>query len=170
MLLGALAEVFRSIPVCGWLLAAGGTCEAIAAFAWAKERRGLWLHLPGALVGAAVGEVIMTGLDAAAQAPTIIMASLLLAGGLFPVCAAVVLRFPYWVWVAVGSATTAVLGTIICSVWLVPSRSVLGTVISLELAGRGAAWVMLTFVARSPSNRAESPTDGDLELVTWDAP
>ncbi len=159
LVLGALAltvpwlTTLSSVLVYGWLLVFGGVFEVVAAF-WAKQWRGIFLHLLGGILSAVVGALIVAHPDAGALGLTLLLATLFLVGGLFRVGAAVVLRFPNWGWAAMGGIVTALLGVFVWSAWPLSALWVIGTLVAIELLCRGWAWVMFALAARQVSKPA----------------
>ncbi|MFI5167800.1 MAG: HdeD family acid-resistance protein [Thermoanaerobaculales bacterium] len=158
LLLGAVALIvpwlttLTSVLVFGWLLVLGGVFEVIAVF-WAKGW-GILLHLLGGILSAVVGALIVAHPDAGALGLTLLLATLFLAGGLFRVGAAVVLRLPNWGWAVAGGIVTALLGVIVWSTWPFSALWVIGMFVAIELMCRGWAWVMFAVAARELSKTA----------------
>ena len=153
IVLGAVAlaspwlATLTSVLLYGWLLVFGGVFEVVAAF-WAKEWSGIFLHLLGALLSAVVGALIVTHPEAGAEGLTMVLATLFLAGGLFRVGAAVVLRFPNWGWAATSGIVTAFLGVFVWRAWPFSALWLIGTFVAIELLSRGWAWLMFALAAR----------------------
>lgn len=161
IVLGAVAlaapwlATLTSVLLYGWLLVFGGVFEVVAAF-WAKERRGIFLHLLGGLLSAVVGTLIVTHPEAGVEALTLLLATLFLAGGLFRAGAAVVLRFPSWGWAAVGGLVSAFLGVFVWRAFPVSALWLIGTLVAIELLLRGWAWVMFALAGRQIWKPAEA--------------
>lgn len=153
IVLGAVAlaapwlATLTSVLLYGWLLVFGGVFEVVAAF-WAKEWRGIFLHLLGGILSAVVGALIVTHPEAGAEGLTMVLATLFLVGGLFRAGAAVVLRFPNWGWAAAGGIVTAFLGVLVWRAWPFSALWLIGTFVAIELLSRGWAWVMFALAAR----------------------
>jgi uncharacterized membrane protein HdeD (DUF308 family) len=142
-----------SVLLFGWLLVFGGVFEVVAVF-WAKEWRGIVLHLLGGILSIVVGALVVAHPDAGVLALTLLLATLFLAGGLFRVGAAVVLRLPNWGWAVAGGILTALLGVAIWIMWPFSALWVIGMFVAIELMFRGWAWVMFAFGARQISKLA----------------
>ena len=154
--LGAVALIvpwlttLTSVLLFGWLLVLGGLLEVFTVF-WVKGWRGILLQLLGGILSTVVGALIVAHPDAGALGLTLLLATLFLAGGLFRVGAAVVLRFPYWGWAVAGGIVTALMGVAIWMMWPFSALWVIGVFVAIELIFRGWAWVMFAFAARKIS-------------------
>lgn len=159
LLLGAAALIvpwlttLTSVLVFGWLLFFGGVLEVVAVF-WTKGWRAIVLHLLGGILSAVVGALIVAHPDAGALGLTLLLATFFLAGGLFRIGAAVVLRLPSWGWSVVGGIVTALLGVAIWIMWPFSALWVIGMFVAIELMCRGWAWVMFAGAAREISKTA----------------
>ena len=159
LVLGAVALIvpwlttLTSVLVFGWLLVFGGVFEVVAVF-WTKGWRAIVLHLLGGILSAVVGALIVAHPDAGALGLTLLLATLFLAGGLFRIGAAVVLRLPNWGWAVAGGIVTAVMGVIIWSTSPFSALWVIGMFVAIELMFRGWAWVMFAGAAREISKAA----------------
>ena len=159
LLLGTVALIvpwlttLTSVLVFGWLLVLGGVLEVLGVF-WAKGWRAIVLHLLGGILSAVVGALIVARPDAGALGLTLLLATLFLAGGLFRIGAAVVLRLPNWGWALAGGIVTALLGVIIWSTSPLSALWVIGMFVAIELMFRGWAWVMFAVAAREISKAA----------------
>ncbi|HVN76296.1 MAG TPA: DUF308 domain-containing protein [Thermoanaerobaculaceae bacterium] len=161
LLLGAVALIvpwlttLTSVLVFGWLLLFGGVLEVVAVF-WTKGWRDILLHLFGGILSTVVGALIVVHPDAGALGLTLLLATLFLAGGLFRIGAAVVLRLPNWGWAVVGGIVTTLLGVIIWRTSPFSALWVIGMFVAIELMFRGWAWVMFAVAAREISKAAGS--------------
>ncbi|TAM48135.1 MAG: HdeD family acid-resistance protein [Acidobacteria bacterium] len=159
LLLGAVAMIvpwlttLTSVLVFGWLLVFGGVLEVIAVF-WARGWPSIVLHLLGGILSTVVGALVVAHPDAGALGLTLLLATLFLAGGLFRVGAAVVLRLPNWGWAVAGGIVTALLGVAIWIMWPFSALWVIGMFVAIELMFRGWAWVMFAGAAREISKAA----------------
>ena len=154
--LGAVALIvpwlttLTSVVLFGWLLVFGGLAEVFTVF-WVKGWRGILLQLLGGILSTVVGALIVAHPGAGVLTLTLLLATLFLAGGLFRVGAAVVLRFPSWGWAVAGGIVTALLGVIVWSTWPISALWVIGVFVAIELIFRGWAWVMFAVAAREIS-------------------
>jgi uncharacterized membrane protein HdeD (DUF308 family) len=156
LLLGVVALIvpwlttLTSVLLFGWLLVFGGVFEVVAVF-WTKGWRGILLHLFGGILSTVVGALIVAHPDAGALGLTLLLATLFLAGGLFRVGAAIVLRLPGWGWAVAGGLVSALLGVIVWRTWPVSALWVIGMFVAIELMVRGWAWVMFAVGVRKIS-------------------
>lgn len=154
--LGAVALIvpwlttLTTVVLFGWLLVVGGLLEVFTVF-WVKGWRGILLQLLGGILSTVVGALIVTHPGAGALGLTLLLATLFLAGGLFRVGAAVVLRFPNWGWAVAGGIVTALMGVAIWMLWPFSAPWVIGMLVAIELMCRGWAWVMFAVAARKIS-------------------
>jgi len=85
----------------GIVLLIGGVAQIISAF-WEGEWSGFFIHLLMGILYAVVGGLIVGNPGEALALLTLMLAALLIVGGLFRVILAMKLQFPMWGWVVLG--------------------------------------------------------------------
>jgi uncharacterized membrane protein HdeD (DUF308 family) len=144
MLLGATCIVKAqtatafSILVLGWVLMISGVLWLINAF-----RTITWpiffLYLLNALIRGGVGYLLIRHPDAGATGVTMVIAILLIVGGLFRTAGALVIKFPYWGWTLFSGLVAVALGVYVLAIYPVASTFFVGIVIGIDLIFDGAA-------------------------------
>jgi uncharacterized membrane protein HdeD (DUF308 family) len=142
----------------GWLLVIGGVIQSVHAF-WARPRGGGVAHLIGGVLSLIVGVLFLARPTLAELALTLLVAVLLIVGGLFRVNSAIVWRFPAWGWVVYDGALSVVLGMVISAAWPESALWVIGLLIGIDLLFKGWSCLMFALAAR-PARRA--PSDGSV--------
>jgi uncharacterized membrane protein HdeD (DUF308 family) len=77
-----------------------------------------------------------------AAARTLVIAALLVVGGVHRIVAAVALQYRYWGWLLANGVITMFLGLLIWAKWTSDSFWVIGTFMGIELIFNGWTWVM----------------------------
>ncbi|MEW1654957.1 MULTISPECIES: DUF308 domain-containing protein [unclassified Streptomyces] len=116
----------------GWLLLIGG----LVGLAHAVTSRGtnfFWLAVVVAALNIAAGVVVIRRPDATAAALTMFAALLFLAGGLFRLVGAVVVRGPQFGWTLLQGVIGLLLGVLVLGNWPQSSLYVIGCFFSLAL-------------------------------------
>ena len=136
-----------SVLLFGWLIILGGVFEAVAAFA-ARKWIGFFLHLLSGILSIVVGALMVTHLNAAAGALTLLLAAFFLISGLFRIVAAVMVQFPGWGWAVFGGIVSTFLGILIWVEWPSSALWVIGIFVAIDLLCRGLVWMMFALAAR----------------------
>jgi uncharacterized membrane protein HdeD (DUF308 family) len=153
MLLGVIAlgavwlSTLATVLLFGWLLIAAGAFEMYAAF-WSQQWSGVFLHLLAGILHLVVGILLVGRPGASAAALTMLIAALFLAGGLFRIVAALMVRHAAWGWAALDGAVGVILGLLIWAEWPASALWVIGMFVGIALLIRGWAWVMFALAAR----------------------
>lgn len=143
------AVVTRSMVVFfGVLLLMGGVGQLISAF-WAGRWSGFLLSLIVGLLYVVTGFVIIDRPGEGAVALTLVLALMLLVGGLFRIASALVLRFQNWGWPLLNGVISVLLGLLIYKQLPEAAFWVIGTFVGIELIFNGWSWVMLAVGLRS---------------------
>jgi uncharacterized membrane protein HdeD (DUF308 family) len=138
--------------VIGALLLVGGVFEIVGAF-WSRGRSGVLLHLLSGVLSLVVGALFLWAPVDALLALTLLLACLLMAGGLFKVAAAPSYRFEGWGWPLLSGAIDLVLGVLVLLDWPASALWMIGLFVGISLVFRGFAWIGLGTALRlqSPS-------------------
>jgi uncharacterized membrane protein HdeD (DUF308 family) len=134
----------------GWVFVLGGIVQAVHAL-WARPWGGVFAHLIVGVLSVVVGLLILTRPTVAEFALTLVVAVLLVVGGLFRVNIALLGRFPAWGWVVYDGVLSVILGFII---WIALPESalwVIGMLIGIDLLFKGLSCLMFALAARTAS-------------------
>jgi uncharacterized membrane protein HdeD (DUF308 family) len=142
-----LASLATAVAI-GALLLVGGTAEAVGAF-WCRGWSGVFLHLLSGVLSVVVGGLFLWAPVDALLALTLLLACLLMVGGVFKIIAAVSYRFEAWGWPLVSGIIDLVLGVLIWMEWPASALWVLGLFVGISLVFRGFYWIGLGVALRS---------------------
>ncbi|GAA3836925.1 HdeD family acid-resistance protein [Streptomyces phyllanthi] len=136
-----------SMLLFGWLLLIGGLVGLLHAVQ-ARGTNFFWLGVVVAALNIAAGVVVLKTPDAAAEALAMFAALLFLAGGLFRLVGALVVRGPQFGWTLVQGAFGLLLGILVLGTWPSSSQYVIGTFISLALLFDGLGLIATGYGGR----------------------
>ena len=128
--------------VIGVLLLIGGVSEMIGAF-WCRGWSGYFLHLLSGLLSFVIEIFFVRAPIASLVALTLLLACLLIVGGVFKIIAAVSHRFAAWGFPLVSGLIDLFLGILIWSEWPASGLWVIGLFVGISLIFRGANWIGL---------------------------
>jgi uncharacterized membrane protein HdeD (DUF308 family) len=137
-----------SVLVFGVLLAAGGVVELVQAFRFRADRRGLFVYLLAGIVSLLAGIALMFNPIAGALWLTLVIATLLVAAGVFRLVGATMNHVPARGWAIAGGVLTALLGVLLLIDWPASSFWSIGVIVSTNLIVTGFAHVLLGFELR----------------------
>jgi uncharacterized membrane protein HdeD (DUF308 family) len=140
----------------GWLLLIGGVLSAVHAF-WRKQWRGFFLDLVTGVLYAVAGFLMVAEPLAAAASLTLLIAMLLLIGGIFRIVVALSGHLEHWGWVLLNGVITAALGVMIWRQWPSSALWVIGMFIGIEMIFYGWSLVMLSLIAKGAVGPAGAP-------------
>jgi len=140
----------------GWLLLIGGVISAVHAF-WRKRWRGFFLDLVTGVLYAVAGFLMVAEPLAAAASLTLLIAMLLLIGGIFRIVVALSGHLEHWGWVLLNGVITAALGVMIWRQWPSSALWVIGMFIGIEMIFYGWSLVMLSLIGRGAVGPAKAP-------------
>lgn len=132
----------------GVLLLIGGVAEIVGAF-WARGWSGFLLHVLSGVLSIVVGVLFLRAPVDAVLAMTLLLACLLMVGGIFRIVAALSYRFAGWGWPLAGGIVDVILGMMIWMGWPETSVWVIGMFVGISLLFRGANWIGLGMALRS---------------------
>jgi uncharacterized membrane protein HdeD (DUF308 family) len=136
-----------TVVLLGWLLLIGGVISAAHAF-WRKRWRGFFLDLATGVFYLVAGFLMVAEPVAAAASLTLLIAMLLLIGGIFRIIVALSGHLEHWGWVLLNGVITAGLGIMIWRQWPYSGLWVIGLFIGIEMIFYGWSLVMLSFIAK----------------------
>ena len=140
-----------SVVLFGWILLLMGGIEVGHAF-WQRQWGGFFLHLVNGILSIVVGFLLATSPGASAVVLTLLLAMFFMAGGLFRIFTALMMRFPSWGWRLLNGIVTLVLGILIWNQWPVSGLWVIGLFVGIDLIFGGWTTVMLALAARRPTS------------------
>jgi uncharacterized membrane protein HdeD (DUF308 family) len=140
----------------GWLLLIGGVLSAVHAF-WRKRWRGFFLDLVMGVLYAVAGFLMVAEPLAAAASLTLLIAMLLLIGGIFRIVVALSGHLEHWGWVLLNGVITAALGIMIWRQWPSSALWVIGMFIGIEMIFYGWSLVMLSLIAKGAVSTSGAP-------------
>ena len=126
----------------GILLLVGGIAQIVSAF-WEGEWSGLLLHLLMGILYAVVGGMLIGNTLEGLAVLTLMLAALLIVGGLFRVIVAMKMQFHVWGWVLLSGIISILLGVLIWAQWPAISLVVIGLFLGIEMIFNGWSWIML---------------------------
>jgi uncharacterized membrane protein HdeD (DUF308 family) len=136
----------------GALLLVSGIAEAIGAV-WSRGWSGVFLHLLSGVLSIVVGVLFLGAPVDALLALTLLLACLLIVGGVFKVIAALGYRFEGWGWPLVSGIIDLILGVLIWMEWPASALWVLGLFVGISLVFRGFNWIGLGTALRDRNER-----------------
>jgi uncharacterized membrane protein HdeD (DUF308 family) len=134
--------------VIGILLIVGGSLELAGSF-WSRAWSGFFAHMLCGVLSIVVGALFLKAPVGALLALTLLLASLLLVGGIFRVVAALTHRFSGWGWTVAGGVIDLALGTLIALDWPEAALWVVGMFVGISLVFRGSNWISLGLAVRA---------------------
>jgi uncharacterized membrane protein HdeD (DUF308 family) len=131
----------------GWLMVLAGLLQTAHGFtnrAWG----GFFVELLAGILSAVAGTLIVAHPAVTAEALTLMIAMLLIIGGIFRIVVSLSVRFPNTVWLLIHGVVNVLLGMMIIQVWPISGLWVIGTFIGIDLIFNGWTLVMLGLAAR----------------------
>src|SRR5208337_1162010 len=119
-----------SILALGWVLAISGVLWLVNAV-WAFRWQGFFLYLLNAIIRGVTGYLLIRHPDAGAVGVTMLIASLLIVGGLFRTAGASVIQFPRWGWTVFAGLVSIALGVYLLANWTATSTFFVGLAIGI---------------------------------------
>jgi uncharacterized membrane protein HdeD (DUF308 family) len=143
----AYSATLASVLMLGIVLCVGAGAQLAAAI-FARDWKGFFLFLLLGILYAVVGMLTVSHPLVAAEALTLMLATVFLIAGAFRIAVALGYRFPSWGWVALNGGLTVVLGILIAAGWPESSIWVIGMFVGIELVVNGATWTVLAIGGR----------------------
>jgi len=132
----------------GALMLVGGVAEIVGAF-WSRGWSGSFLHLLSGVLSIVVGLLFLRAPADAVLALTLLLACLLMVGGIFKIVAALTYRFAAWGWPLVSGVLDLILGVLIWLEWPASGLWVIGLFLGISLLFRGVNWIGLGMALRA---------------------
>jgi len=164
ILIGLLAllmigvATFAAMILLGILALAGGIMEIINAFTARRGEHGIMHFLVGILY-VAFGILVLANPGVAAVTLTLILAVMLVAGGIIRMVLAAVIRPSGWGWSLLSGAISVLLGVLIGAGWPGTGLWVIGLFVGIDLIFMGWTWVALALAVRGMGSRREYTRD-----------
>ena len=149
----AVVATIASVVIFGWLLLIGGVLSVAHAF---LRRRwgGFFLDLVAGLLYLVVGLMFIANPVAEAIVLTLLLALVLIIGGLFRIVTAVSVRFHHWGWMLLNGVISLLLGILIWQQWPAASLWVIGLFVGIDLIFYGLSLMMLGLMAKGMNTPA----------------
>jgi uncharacterized membrane protein HdeD (DUF308 family) len=141
-----IASLATAVAI-GVLLLVAGVTETIGGF-WNRGWSGFFLHLLSGALSIVVGVLCLKVPVDALLALTLLLACLLMVGGIFKIVAALNYRFEAWGWPLVSGVIDLILGVLIWLEWPASALWVLGLFVGISLVFRGFNWIGLGLALR----------------------
>ncbi len=109
------------------------------------DRCGRPVRCPGAGL-LVLGFLFLRDPGDALLAMALLLACVLMAGGLFRIIGSLMYQFPHWGWVFTGGAINLILGIMIWQQWPFSGLWVVGMFVGIDMIFNGWTWVMLSLV------------------------
>jgi uncharacterized membrane protein HdeD (DUF308 family) len=132
----------------GALLLVAGVAEVVGSF-WCRAWSGFFYHLLAGLLSMFVGILSLAAPVEAVMALTVLLAAMLLVGGVFYIVAAVSYRFTGWGFLLLRGIVDVVLGLMIWRAMPDAAMWVVGLFVGINLIFRGIHWLGLGLAVRS---------------------
>jgi uncharacterized membrane protein HdeD (DUF308 family) len=131
----------------GALLLVGGTVQLAGAF-WTRDWSGFFLSLLMGVLYVVLGLLFVRDPGDALLAMTLLLACVLMVGGLFRILGSLMYQLPHWGWTLTGGIINLVLGIMIWQQWPISGLWVIGLFVGIDLIFTGWTWVMLALAVK----------------------
>jgi uncharacterized membrane protein HdeD (DUF308 family) len=132
----------------GWLMIVSGIFQAVHAFT-CKGWSGFFIDLLTGLLYTVVGFMIVANPAATAITLTLLIAILLIFGGIFRIVVALSVRYPNWSWLLLHGVINLILGISIWQQWPLDGLWVIGLFVGIDMIFNGWSLVMLSLAAKN---------------------
>lgn len=153
IVLGAMAVgssatmTWATMVFVGWMMIVGGLFQVAHAIA-TKGWNGFFLDLLTGVLYVVVGMMVVANPGVSAVALTLLIAVLLILGGIFRILIAVTVRFQNRFWLAIHGAINILLGFAIWQDWPLSGLWVIGLFVGIDMMFNGLSLVMLGLAAK----------------------
>jgi uncharacterized membrane protein HdeD (DUF308 family) len=151
-----LVATFATAFVLGSLLLMAGVAQLVGSF-WTRDWSGFFLTLLMGVLYVVLGLMILRAPVRAELALTLLLACVLMVGGLFRIIGSLMFRFPHWGWTLAGGALNLLLGILIFEQYPDAALWVIGLLVGIDLIFTGWTWVMLSLALKNVKIRVGSP-------------
>lgn len=143
----AFVTTLATVVFIGSLMLIAGVAQIISAFS-VKGWGGFFVDLLSGVLYAVTGFLVIQHPLAAITTLTLLIAMMLIFGGIFRIALAVMVRFPNWSWMLLHGVITLALGISIWNKWPEDSLWVIGLFVGIDMLFNGWSLVMLGFAAK----------------------
>ncbi len=133
------ASTLASVVVLGGIVLVVGVMQTITAF-MARGAGHVVLYFLVGILDIVVGAMLMQHPDVGALTLTLLLATLLVFGGLFRFIAALWLQFPQYGWAAVSGIVTFILGLLLWAQWPFSAMWFIGFAVGVNFIFAGITW------------------------------
>ena len=154
VVLGMIAlgsSVFMTLAtmvIVGWLMIVSGVFQAVHAFT-CKGWSGFFIDLLTGLLYIVVGFMIVANPAATAITLTLLIAIVLIFGGVFRIAVALSVRYPNSLWLLLHGVINLILGISIWQQWPFDGLWVIGMFVGIDMIFNGWSLVMLGLAAKN---------------------
>jgi uncharacterized membrane protein HdeD (DUF308 family) len=142
-----------SVVLFGWLLLMVGALQAAHAM-WRSRWGGFFIELCSGVLYAVVGLMIVAAPQQAAEGLTLLIAVLLIVGGIFRLAIAVSGNYHHWGWLFLSGLINLLLGVMIWRQWPLSGLWVIGVFVGIDMIFNGWTMIMLGTMARKLTDAA----------------
>ncbi len=153
-----LVASLTSAVAVGVLLLMGGIAQLVGAF-WTRDWSGFFLSLLVGILYVVLGVLFLRAPGQALLTLTLLLACVLMVGGLFRIIGSLMYRFPHWGWVLVGGIINLALGILIRQEWPASAFWVIGLFVGIDLMFTGWTWVILALAVKKLPTRTSASHD-----------
>ena len=140
----------------GWLMIIGGVLQTAHGFT-CKEWGGFFVDLLTGLLYSVAGFMILTHPAATAVGLTLLIAMVLIFGGVFRIAVAISVRFHNSTWLLLHGVVNLLLGSSIWQSWPISGLWVIGLFIGIDMIFNGWSLIMLGLAAKNlPSDEPKA--------------
>jgi len=138
----------------GALLLLAGITQLVGAF-WTRDWSGFFLSLLMGVLYLVLGVLFLRDPGDALLAMTLLLACVLMVGGLFRIIGSLMYQFPHWGWTLAGGIINLILGIMIWQQWPISGLWVIGLFVGIDLIFTGWTWVMLSLAVKNLGPRTK---------------
>ena len=139
----AVATTLVSVVMLGWIMLVAGAGLCVLSFLTGKWS-GFLLTLGAGALSAIAGIAMLSNPLSGAAALTLMVATILIAAGIYRAIASAVMQFPDWGWSFLSGIVSLVLGSMLLRGWQTASLWFLGLYIGIDLIIHGFSWIMFS--------------------------
>jgi uncharacterized membrane protein HdeD (DUF308 family) len=140
----AVATTLISVVMLGWILLIASIGLVIESFLTGRWS-GFLLTLAAAALSAIAGITLLSNPLIGAATITMVIATILIAAGIYRSIASIVMRFPNWGWSLANGLITLALGSMLLRALPRASLYFLGILIGIDLIFHGMSWLTFGF-------------------------
>jgi uncharacterized membrane protein HdeD (DUF308 family) len=144
----SVVMTLATMVIVGWLMILSGVFQAAHAFA-CKAWNGFFIDLLTGLLYAVVGVMIVANPAATAVTLTLLIAILLIFGGVFRIAVTLAVRYPNSLWLLLSGIINLILGISIWQQWPFDGLWVIGMFVGIDMIFNGWSLIMLSLAAKN---------------------